>query len=195
MTHIRTLTPNILLAGYARGIFPMANADDKIYWYEPDPRAIFPLDTFHVPRRLLRTIKQKPYEIRFNTAFEQVITACAAPNRNGGWINAEIIEAYTLLHYFEHAHSVEAWLDGKLVGGLYGVSLRGLFAGESMFSHATDASKICLVYLVERLRRQGFALLDTQYATSHLAQFGLEEVSRSQYARLLIQALQISASF
>lgn len=192
------LTPTALLSAYAHGIFPMAHSDGQIYFYDPDPRAIIPLDDrFHVSRRLERTIKKKPYEIRFSTDFEQVMRRCAAPNigRETTWISDEIVRAYTLLNKLGYAHSVEAWQDGSLVGGLYGVTLGGLFAGESMFSVVRDASKICLVHLVERLRERGYVLLDTQYQTRHLSTFGAIEMPNAIYRILLQQALQMDVSF
>ncbi|MFQ5436219.1 MAG: leucyl/phenylalanyl-tRNA--protein transferase, partial [Anaerolineae bacterium] len=161
------LIPELLLSAYAQGIFPMAHEDGRILWYDPDPRAILPLTGFHAPRRLLRTVRQDVFEVRVDSAFTAVMRACAAPapNREETWINEELIAAYTQLHRLGFAHSVEAWQGGKLVGGLYGVTLRGLFAGESMFSWKTDASKVALVHLVWRLREGGFQLLDVQFMT------------------------------
>ncbi len=191
------LRPTALLNAYAQGIFPMAHGAGQIYWYDPDPRAIVPLDKFHVPRRLCQKINRQPYEIRYSTAFRTVMRRCAAPapGRDTTWIDDIILNSYTALYQLGYAHSVEAWLDGELVGGLYGVALRGLFAGESMFSNATDASKICLVYLVERLRERGFTLLDTQYQTDHLAQFGVIEIPREVYKQRLSEALLVEAHF
>lgn len=190
------LTPQLLLNAYSQGIFPMAE-DGVIYWYDPDPRTIIPLDTFHVPRSLARTIRRGRFEVRADTAFRAVMEACAepAPGREVTWINEEIIMIYCELHALGFAHSVETWQDGALVGGLYGVSLGGLFAGESMFSRATDASKVALVYLVERLRRGGFVLLDTQFMTNHLQRFGAIEISRTEYLARLTQALKRWARF
>ena len=176
----------------------MAHDDGKIYWYDPDPRAILPLDErFHIPRRLQRTIYRNPYEILINHDFIGVMKGCAAMSigRETTWINEEIIEAYVELHRRGYAHSVEAWQGGVLVGGLYGVAIKGFFAGESMFSTADDASKICLVALVNRLRERGFKLLDTQFTTPHLMQFGVIEIPRLSYKWLLKFALQISAEF
>ena len=155
------LTPAILLNAYSQGIFPMADEDGTIYWYDPDPRAILPLEAFHLPRSLARTIRRGVFEIRFDTAFHAVMTACAqpAPGRDRTWISPEFIEVYAELHELGFAHSVESWQAGELVGGLYGVTLGGLFAGESMFSRTTDASKVALAYLVDHLRHQGFLLL------------------------------------
>jgi leucyl/phenylalanyl-tRNA--protein transferase len=169
----------------------MAHEDGEIYWYDPDPRAILPLDGFHVPRSLRRTMMRGGYEIRVDTAFGQVIRACAepGPGREETWISGEIIAAYSQLHRLGYAHSVETWVGEELVGGLYGVAVRGLFAGESMFSTVTDASKVALVYLVERLRGRGFRLLDTQYMTEHLRRFGAVEISREAYRLRLQEAL------
>lgn len=191
------LRPTALLNAYAQGIFPMAHGTGQIYWYDPDPRAILPLDQFHIPRRLRQKINRKPYEIRYSTAFRTVMRRCAAPapDRTSTWIDSTILNSYTALHQLGYAHSVEAWRDGELVGGLYGVALRGLFAGESMFSTATDASKICLVALVERMRERDYALLDVQYQTAHLAQFGVIEIPREAYKARLANALRIEASF
>lgn len=191
------LTPQLLLNAYSQGIFPMADEDGTIYWYDPNPRAIIPLDTFHVSRSLGRTIRRDIFELRVDTAFRTVMEACAepAPGREITWINAEIIKAYGELHTLGFAHSVETWLAGELVGGLYGVSLGGLFAGESMFSRIKDSSKVALVYLVERLRRNGFCLLDTQFMTNHLRRFGAIEISREEYQHRLAHALTVWARF
>ncbi|MCX6050167.1 MAG: leucyl/phenylalanyl-tRNA--protein transferase [Chloroflexi bacterium] len=189
------LTPRLLFAAYRQGAFPMGHDDGEIYWYDPDPRCILPLDTFHVPRSLAQTIRHGGFEVRFNTAFRQVMLACAepAPGREQTWITAEILAAYCQFHELGFAHSVETWVDGQLVGGLYGVAIGGLFAGESMFSHRQDASKIALVYLVERLRTQGFVLHDTQFMTEHLRRFGAIEIPRAEYHRQLQQALTVRA--
>jgi leucyl/phenylalanyl-tRNA---protein transferase len=190
------LTPDILIAAYCQGLFPMADASGAIYWYDPNPRAIIPLDAFHVPKRLARRVRRGGFEIRFDTSFRTVMEACGAPDRPGGWISGEMVDAYEQLHRLGFAHSVEAWLEGRLVGGLYGVAIRGLFAGESMFSHATDASKVALVHLVERLRRGGFVLLDSQYISGmHMLQFGTIEIPRAEYKRRLNQALRVDATF
>lgn len=175
----------------------MADPDGAIYWYDPEPRAILPLDDFHIPRSLARRIRRGGFEVRFDTAFRPVMTACAepAPGRESTWISPEFIETYTELHELGFAHSVETWVEGELVGGLYGVTLGGLFAGESMFSRAADASKIALVYLVERLRRQGFVLLDCQFMTVHLRRFGAIEISRQEYKARLAQALMFWTRF
>ncbi len=189
----KRLSPQLLIYGYAQGIFPMAE-DGQIYWYDPDPRAIIPLDErFHVAHSLQRTIRRQTFEIRVNTAFRETMQACA--ERDETWISQEFIAVYSQLHAAGLAHSVEAWQDGELVGGLYGVGLAGLFAGESMWSKARDASKVALVALVERLRAGGFQLLDTQFITPHLANFGAYEIPRSEYKQLLAEALECSASF
>ena len=176
----------------------MADERGVITWYDPHPRAILPLDAFHVPRRLARTVRKGIFTIRTDTAFTDVMRACAtpAPGRESTWISEEMIEAYTALHRMGLAHSVEAWRDGQLAGGLYGVAIRGLFAGESMFSRERDASKVALVHLVERLRRGGYVLLDSQFLGSpHLLQFGLIEIPRRTYKQLLAQALQVEATW
>jgi leucyl/phenylalanyl-tRNA--protein transferase len=191
------LTPDILLRGYASGIFPMAEDANatEIRWFDPPVRALIPLDLFHAPKRLCRTVRQKPYTIKLNTAFDDVMHACAepAPGRVTTWINGEILRLYSVLHQRGSAHSIEAWEDDKLVGGLYGVSLGGAFFGESMFSRAVDASKISLVYLVALLRYCGYVLLDTQFQTMHLAQFGTYETTRANYHHLLNGALKKEA--
>jgi len=191
------LTPNLLLSAYCEGIFPMAHEDGEIYWYEPDPRAIIPLETFHQPRRLTRIIRREDWEIRINTALSAVIRACAAPaaGRERTWISEEIIAAYIRLHQLGFAHSVEAWRDGRLVGGLYGVAVQGLFAGESMFSAVRDSSKVALVALVERLRARDFQLLDIQFMTEHLRRFGAVEISAAAYKMKLARALMVPARF
>ncbi len=175
----------------------MADEDGTIYWYDPDPRAIIPLNTFHVPRSLARTIRRGDFEVRVDTAFHTVIEACAepAPGRQITWISPEIIKAYGELHVLGFAHSVETWIDGQLAGGLYGVALGGLFAGESMFSWVKDSSKIALVHLVEHLRRGGFCLLDTQFMTKHLRHFGTIEIPRDEYQVRLAHALTVWARF
>lgn len=191
--------PHELLECYARGVFPMADArtDEKIYLVDPHLRGVLPLDGFHIPRRLARKIRTEPFEIRINSAFSQVVGLCAeaAPDRPGTWINQTIEDLYAELHAMGHAHSVECWQDGQLVGGLYGVSLAGAFFGESMFSRATDASKVALVYLVARLKVGGFQLLDTQFITEHLQRFGTEEIPRKAYQQRLRQALKVPAYF
>jgi len=191
------LTPDLLVAAYCQGYFPMADDRGRILWYDPDPRGIFPLETFHVPRRLARTVRQGRFEVRVDSAFREVMAGCAAPasGREKTWISAELTDAYVALHDLGLAHSVETWRDGQLVGGVYGVAIRGLFAGESMFSRRTDASKVALVHLVERLRSRGFVLFDTQFVTPNLARYGAREIPRTAYRALLAVALQTEASF
>ncbi len=190
------IDPNVLLNAYSQGIFPMGE-DGEIFWYDPDPRTILPLNDFHIPRSLTKRIRKGGFEVRFSSDFRRVMELCAAPapGREQTWITPPIIETYCILHQHGFAHSVETWMDGDLVGGLYGVTLRGLFAGESMFSLATDSSKIALVYLVERLKTHGFVLLDTQFTTDHLLRFGATEISREAYKRRLKVAMQVEASF
>lgn len=193
------LTPEILLQAYAKGLFPMAEDrnDPRLFWVDPDVRGIIPLETFRVPRRLLRKVRQGLFEVRIDSAFVDVIEACAtpAPGRWTTWINDEIVTLYTGLHAMDRAHSVECWREGRLVGGLYGVSLGGGFFGESMFSFETDASKVALVHLVARLKYGGYRLLDTQFVTKHLLGFGAIEVPRVDYRRRLNDALGIEGDF
>jgi leucyl/phenylalanyl-tRNA---protein transferase len=193
------LTPDILLAAYAAGVFPMAeSADDpELFWVDPRRRGILPLDAFHVARRLRRVVRRRRFEIRCDSAFADVIRGCAEASemRPNTWINAEIVRLYEALFARGAAHSVECWLDGELAGGLYGVSLGAVFFGESMFSRESDASKIALVHLVARLRLGGYRLLDTQFLTPHLARFGGIEISRARYHRLLADALCYRAVF
>lgn len=193
------LTPKLLLAAYAAGVFPMAESaeDPELFWVDPKRRGILPLEAFHVPRRLRRVVRRGAFEIRCGAAFEDVIRACAeaTEKRPNTWINDEIVRLYAALFARGAAHSVEAWVDGMLVGGLYGVSLGAAFFGESMFSRVTDASKVALVHLAARLRLGGYRLLDTQFLTPHLAQFGGIEISRARYHRLLAEALAYRGSF
>jgi leucyl/phenylalanyl-tRNA--protein transferase len=191
------LSPEQLLYAYARGIFPMADEDGTILWFDPEPRAILPLHRFHVSRRLGRTVRQGRFDIRFDTAFAGVMRACAAsaPDRPSTWISDDFIEAYTTLYRWGYAHSVEAWQEGNLVGGLYGIAINSFFAGESMFSTASDASKVALVHLVRHLRQQGFLLLDVQFLTAHLARFGAVEIPRRVYRIRLREALLKSNRF
>jgi len=183
----------LLLQGYRLGIFPMAMEDDSIEWFSPERRGIIPLETFHLPHAAKRAWARKLFEIKMDTAFSDVIRACA--RREETWINDEIVTSYENLHAIGHAHSVEAWQKGKLAGGLYGVAIGGAFFGESMFHRVTDASKIALAALVEQLKRQRFILLDTQWLTAHLLQFGAIEVSRAKYLELLDRALNLKRSF
>jgi len=196
---ILELTPAVLLKAYACGIFPMAeSADDpSLYWIEPETRGIFPLDDFHVPRRLARTVDSDYFEIHVDRDFDQVIAGCAdaAPGRTKTWINERIRRLYTELFELGHCHTVEAWLDGQLVGGLYGVRLGAAFFGESMFTRTRDASKVALTHLVARLRVGGFRLLDAQFTTDHLKQFGAIDVERRQYHELLETAVATEADF
>jgi leucyl/phenylalanyl-tRNA--protein transferase len=191
------ITPEVLLKAYACGIFPMAeNADDpSLYWIEPQQRGVIPLDGFHVPRRLARTVRADRFDIRVDQDFAAVIAACAAPASGRGktWINRRIRRLYSELFQRGHCHTVEAWRDGRLVGGLYGVRIGRAFFGESMFHLERDASKVALVHLVARLRRGGFRLLDAQFMTAHLANFGAVEVERGRYQQLLTDAIQGSA--
>jgi leucyl/phenylalanyl-tRNA---protein transferase len=190
---------DVLVSAYASGWFPMAVGENDIRWFSPDPRGIIPLDAFHVPQRLARVIRRGTFEIEINRSFEEVIRACALADRDpddaGTWIDQEIFESYCALHDAGFAHSVEAWQGGKLAGGLYGVALGGAFFGESMFHHVTDASKVALAALVERLRARRFTLLDTQWTTQHLEQFGALEIPRVRYLRLLSQALELDCDF
>jgi leucyl/phenylalanyl-tRNA--protein transferase len=190
------IATEVLLSAYASGWFPMAVARGDIRWYSPDPRGIIPLDTFHVSRRLARSLRQQRFEIRVNSSFRAVIQACAdREDSDGDWIDDEIIESYCGLHEQGFAHSVETWRDGVLAGGLYGVAIGGAFFGESMFHRETDASKAALAALVERLRGRGYSLLDTQWVTDHLAQFGATEIPRRRYLRMLDEALAVGAAF
>ena len=188
----------LLVGAYASGWFPMAT-DGEIRWYSPDPRGILPLDGVHFPRRLARVARQGKFRTEIDRAFGDVIRACASDDRDpadpGSWIDSEIIESYTALHEQGIAHSVETWLGDRLVGGLYGVALRGAFFGESMFHRETDASKVALVALIERLRARGYTLLDTQWVTPHLEQFGAVEIPRADYLRRLEQSLRLDCTF
>jgi leucyl/phenylalanyl-tRNA--protein transferase len=193
------LTPEILLQAYAAGIFPMAeSADDpELFWVDPKRRGILPLDGLHLPRRLRRVLRRGVFSVRVDTAFEAVMRGCAEASemRPTTWINEEIVRLYTALFTGGAAHSVECWHDGELVGGLYGVSIGAAFFGESMFSRVTDASKVALVHLAARLKHGGYRLLDTQFLTPHLAQFGGVEITRARYHRLLVDALRQRAVF
>jgi len=189
------ITCQMVIAAYMQGAFPMADSrKGEVGWYQPDPRAILPLEDFKVPRSLQKVIRKGTYRVTIDSAFEQVIRACAEPRQytDETWINDEIINVYTQLHLHGITHSIEAWQDDELVGGLYGLALGGAFFGESMFSKATDASKVCLVHLVEHLRQQEFQLLDTQIYNEHMAQFGVIEISHDQYMQQLQKCLQLS---
>jgi leucyl/phenylalanyl-tRNA--protein transferase len=187
------IDPELLLNAYRLGVFPMAMENDEIRWFSPEPRTILPLDGFHVPHGLRRQRRKANFEIRTNTNFREVIRACAA--REDTWISEEIINSYETLHSLGWAHSVETWLSNELVGGLYGVAIGGAFFGESMFHRATGASKIALWALVERLRERRFAMLDTQWLTPHLEQFGAREISRALYLHLLREAIDLPRRF
>jgi len=193
------ITPEVLLKAYACGIFPMAESaeDPALYWIEPERRGVLPLDAFHVPARLARTVRQDRFRVVCDADFEAVIDACAepAPGRGRTWINARIRTLYRGLYQRGHCHTVEVYDGDELVGGLYGVSLNGAFFGESMFHRARDASKIALVHLVARLRAGKFALLDTQFVTQHLKTFGAIELTRRQYHRRLESALDVDGDF
>ena len=187
------LDPMLVINAYTQGIFPMADHDGKIRWYAPDPRAILEHENLYVSRSLRATLRKRIYTVSIDADFEAVMHYCA--EREETWINESFITTYTQLHHAGLAHSVEAWKDGQLVGGLYGVSLRGAFMGESMFSHATDASKVCLVALVEHLKARGYVLHDVQFWTPHLASLGVTEIPRKHYERRLRAALQLECSW
>lgn len=189
------LTPNLLLQAYASGIFPMARSrdDTRVYWMDPRQRGVIPLQGFHISRSLRRALRRDDYTVRTNTAFADVVTACA--DREETWINDVIFGLYEDLHRMGHAHSLEIWFGPDLIGGVYGVALGGAFFGESMFSRRTDASKLALAYLVDRLNAGGFTLFDTQYLTPHLASLGAVEIPRATYREQLAAALQIEADF
>jgi len=193
------ITPEVLLKAYACGIFPMAESaeDPALYWIEPEKRGIIPLDTFHIPSRLARTVRSGRFSIAVNRDFQGVLDGCAepAPGRTRTWINARIRNLYCKLYDIGHCHSVEAYEDGVLAGGLYGVCLGRAFFGESMFHHARDASKVALVHLVARLKTSGFTLLDTQFVTTHLTTFGAVEVPQQRYHKLLEASLVGEADF
>lgn len=195
----RVFGPTELLDCYRRGVFPMADArdDPRLFLVDPDLRGVLPLDGFHLSKSLRKTIRRDEFEIRVDTNFSRVMELCAesAPDRPNTWINTPILNLYASLHRAGHAHSVEAWRDGEMVGGLYGVSLKAAFFGESMFSRATDASKVALAHLVARLKAGGYRLLDTQFVTSHLETFGVEEVPREEFHQRLREALQHDAEF
>jgi leucyl/phenylalanyl-tRNA--protein transferase len=188
------IPPDLLVSAYSSGWFPMAVDEGDIRWYSPDPRGIIPLDRFHVPSRLARVARSGRFSIEVDTAFEAVIRACADSARKdddgGTWIDGEIMESYCALHAAGLAHSVEVWQGSELAGGLYGVALGGAFFGESMFHRVTDASKVAMVALVDRMRARGFTLLDVQWVTEHLKQFGAVEIPRRQYLRRLDEALK-----
>lgn len=194
------ITPDLLLSAYASGLFPMAehHDDPTLFWLSPEKRGVMPIENFHVPHRLARTVRTNRFRVTADTAFRKVMEACAAPNparsgRSDSWINDEILTLYTQVFHMGFAHSIESWQGETLVGGLYGVALGGAFFGESMFSVATDASKVALVHLIARLKAGGYVLLDTQFLTTHLAQFGTAEIDREDYLQRLEQALTTPA--
>jgi leucyl/phenylalanyl-tRNA--protein transferase len=193
------ITPGILLRAYSAGLFPMAeSADDpSLHWIEPELRGVIPLDGFHVPRSLAKQVRRQEFEIRIDTAFDAVISACAEarPERASTWINKTILDLYNELFSLGFCHSVECWQEDKLVGGLYGVSIGSAFFGESMFSRASGASKVALVHLVARLKAGGYQLLDSQFVNPHLTQFGCVEMAQGDYKKLLVEALKDEAEF
>ncbi|MBI4184707.1 MAG: leucyl/phenylalanyl-tRNA--protein transferase [Proteobacteria bacterium] len=199
MPPVFEVTPELVLRAYSIGVFPMAESGDdpELYWIDPERRGILPLEGFHVSRRLSRTVRANPYEVRVDSAFDAVIAACSEPvaGRPETWINRKIRVLYGELFRRGYAHSVECWRDGRLQGGLYGVALGGAFFGESMFTRARDASKVALVHLVARLKVGGFSLLDTQFVTKHLTQFGAVEIARGAYLERLDAALKLAAEF
>ena len=189
------IEPALLVHAYRQGIFPMALEDDEIGWFSPDPRGVLPLDRVHIPARLARVIRSGRFEVAIDRNFEGVIRACAADRDDGTWISETIIESYVALHRLGMAHSIEAWRKGALAGGLYGVHLGGAFFGESMFHHETDASKVALMALVMRMRERGLSLLDIQWVTPHLAQFGAIEIPREEYLLRLSQVIDQTRVF
>ena len=193
------MDPETLLSAYAQGVFPMADRDGTIRLYTADPRGVIPLDAFHVPQTLRQLVRKTPenggFELRINHDFEATMRACMENREDGSWINRELIRAYTRLHDLGHAHSVEAWQDGELAGGLYGVSLGAAFFGESMFHRRRDASKVALVHLVSRLRERKFELLDTQATTPHLRRFGCVDIPAREYIARLRKALRTVRDF
>jgi leucyl/phenylalanyl-tRNA--protein transferase len=197
--HAPRVTPEQLLRAYQAGVFPMAERrdDPSLFWVSPEMRGVLPLDAFHLPRRLARTIRSDRFQVKVDTAFTEVMRACAAPaeDRKESWINDEILSLYASLYAMGHAHSVECWRDGTLVGGLYGVSIGAAFFGESMFSRARDASKVAVAHLVARLIAGAFTLLDTQFLTEHLAHFGAVEIPRTDYLALMADAIARKAEF
>lgn len=195
------LTSNLLVQAYARGLFPMAESREsgEIYWVDPEQRGVLPLNGFHVPRRLKRLIRQNPFRITVDSAFEQVITRCGAVDYGRGrfdsWINPEIIRAYVELHRLGLAHSVECWIDDRLAGGIYGVALKGAFFGESMFSLESGGSKVVLVHLVAMLKAAGYRLFDSQFVNDHLTQFGVQAVPKAAFHEMLADALALDCQF
>lgn len=192
---VQAVTPENILSAYAQGAFPMADELGVARWYTADPRGILPLDRFRAPRSLRQKLSRGLFQVRINTCFKEVMLACSHRRRDGTWISMELIDNYCKLHDMGYAHSVETWQNDQLVGGLYGVSLGGAFFGESMFYRVTDASKIALAALVQRLRERQFALLDTQAVTRHLVQFGTIEVSADEYMKMLGAAVALERKF
>jgi len=198
---MRTISAELLLHAYAQGIFPMAEkaSSPDLYWVDPEWRGIIPLDNFHLPRKLAKKIIQKPFDVKIDTGFIKVIEGCAASvtaqGREETWINDQIIALYAQLFAEGHVHTVECWQEEQLVGGLYGVAIGGVFCGESMFHIVSDASKVALAYLVARLKIGGYRLLDTQFMTSHLSQFGAVEITREAYKKKLAAALDVKTDF
>ncbi len=190
----RRITTELVLDAYCQGYFPMGDPRGRIQWFSPDPRCIFELDNLRISRSLRQTLRRGVFEVRFNTAFREVIAACAVEHGET-WISSEILRLYERLHELGRAHSVECWAGGQLAGGLYGVAIGGAFFGESMFHRATDASKVALVRLVERLRERGFSLLDTQWSTPHLESLGAIEIPRTDYLTRLAAALELPVRF
>jgi leucyl/phenylalanyl-tRNA---protein transferase len=189
------LDPETLLTAYSQGVFPMGDPDGIIRWYSADPRGVIPLEAFHVPGTLRQTVKQNRFEIRINSDFEATMRGCMLAREEGSWITEPLVMAYTRLHRLGFAHSVEAWQDDQLVGGLYGVSLGGAFFGESMFHRVRDASKVALVHLVSRLNERGYELLDTQATTQHLKRFGAIDIPAREYIARLRKALKKECEF
>ncbi len=194
---MNTLTADDLIYGYVNGIFPMADTDGSLYWYAPDPRAVIPLDTYKPARSLRPVLNQNRFEVRINTNFEQVMRHCSRPRSedDGVWISEEIIDAYTELHHMGLAHSVETYIENRLVGGLYGVSLGAAFFGESMFYHVSDAAKVAFHHLITILRQQQYVLLDTQFINDNVRRFGAVEIPKAEYLKRLKAALRQKARF
>lgn len=190
----RRITPELVLDGYRAGVFPMADARGRIAWFSPDPRCVFEFERFHVPGTLRQTIRRGTFDVRVNTVFMEVIRACA-DREEGTWISPRIRDLYVELHRMGFAHCVESWLDGRLVGGLYGVAIGGAFFGESMFHRVPDASKAALVALMQRLQQRGYVLVDTQWSTPHLRRFGAVEIPRAEYLRRLAAAVALPRRF
>ncbi len=192
-SHSAVMEPSLLLDAYRQGAFPMAMPGGEIGWFSPDPRAILPLDRFHIPHGLQRALRKQLFEIRINRDFAGVVRACA--DREETWINRTIFHSYLRLYHLGYAHSVEAWMEGRLVGGLYGVAVGGAFFGESMFHTVTDASKVALHALISRLKERHFSLLDIQWTTPHLSTFGAVEIPRAEYLERLARCIEDECNF